>query len=143
MHEIGNHVALDGSVNLTITPEEKHETSYEHVAPLPHEGVAQLRPWLEARSDGEGAGHEGGLRIPASLQGAKMTKKTVYKQIKAPFQRAGLDTARAGGRTLRNTFEKGQLDNGARPDELKDVLGLALERSAADYKFTRIKGDPK
>lgn len=81
--------------------------------------------------------------FPANVDGGKMTKKTVYKQIRATFERAGMDTSRAGGRTLRNTFAKGQLDSGARPDELKDILGLALDRSAADYKFTRIKDDPK
>jgi integrase/recombinase XerD len=141
---VGNQVALDSSVDLTITPEEKHDTSHEHVTPLPREGVAELRPWLDERSRMvKELAMKGDFVFPADLEGAKMTKKTVYKQIKATFARAGLDTSRAGGRTLRNTFAKGQLDNGARPDELKDVLGLALERSAADYKFTRIKNDPK
>lgn len=144
VHEVGNQVALDGSVDLTITPEEKHDTSYEHVTPLPPEGVAELRPWLDERSRMvKELAMKGDFVFPADLEGAKMTKKTVYKQIKATFARAGLDTSRAGGRTLRNTFAKGQLDNGARPDELKNVLGLLLERSAADYKFTRIKDDPK
>jgi site-specific recombinase XerD len=72
-----------------------------------------------------------------------MTKKTVYKQIRATFERAGLDTSRAAGRTLRNTFATGKLDNRASPDELQDVLGLTLKRSAADYKFARIKDDSK
>ncbi len=53
-----------------------------------------------------------------------------------------MDLSRSGGRTLRNTFAKRQLDNGASPGELKDVLGLALERSAADYQFARVKPDP-
>ena len=81
--------------------------------------------------------------FPANVAGDKMTKKTVYMQIRSTFQRAGMDLSRAGGRTLRNTFAKRQLENGASPDELKDILGLALERSAADYKFTRINEDPK
>lgn len=144
VHEVGNQVALDGSVDLTITPEEKHDTSYEHVTPLPREGMAELRPWLDERARMvEQLALPGEFVFPANVEGGKMTKKTVYKQIRATFERAGLDMSRAGGRTLRNTFAKGQLDNGASPDELKDVLGLALERSAADYKFTRIKDDPK
>lgn len=144
VHEVGNQVALDGSIDLTITPVEKHDTSYEHIAPLPREGVAELRPWLDERKRMvTDLALPGNFVFPANVEGAKMTKKTVYKQIRATFERAGLDTSRAGGRTLRNTFAKGQLDSGARPDELKDVLGLALERSAADYKFTRIKDDPK
>lgn len=143
VHEVGHQVALDGSIELAITPEEKHDTSYEHTAPLPRDGVAELRPWLDERERmAVDLGLPGELVFPANVDGDKMTKKTVYKQIRATFERAGLDTFRAGGRTLRNTFAKGQLDNGARPDELKDVLGLALERSASDYRFTRIKDDP-
>lgn len=142
LHEVGSQVALDGSVELTITPEEKHDTSYEHITPLPKEGVAELVPWLEERRRMvTELSMKGDFVFPANLEGAKMTKKTVYKQIKATFANAGLDTNRAGGRTLRNTFAKAQLENGARPCELKDVLGLALERSASDYKFARIKDD--
>ena len=143
VHEVGQQLALDGSVDLTITPEEKHDTSYEHVTTLPLEGVHELRQWLAERAK---MVHEinlpGDFVFPANANGDKLTKKTVYVQIRKTFERAGLDTTRAGGRTLRNTFAKGQLDNGARLDELKDVLGLALERSAADYKLTRIKDDP-
>jgi len=144
VHEIGQQVALDGSVDLTITPEEKHDTSYEHVTTLPRQGVDELRPWLdERRRMVMELNLPGDFVFPANVDGKKLTKKTVYVQIRATFERAGLDTSRAGGRTLRNTFAKGQLDNGARPDDLKDVLGLALERSAADYKLTRVKDDPK
>ncbi len=64
-------------------------------------------------------------------------------QMRATFERAGMDLSRSGGRTLRNTFAKRQLDAGASPDELKDVLGLALERSAADYQLTRVRPDPE
>jgi len=144
VHEVGNQVALDGSIDLTITPEEKHDTSYEHIAPLPREGVAELRPWLAERERMvKELALPGEFVFPANIAGGKMTNKTVYKQIRKTFERAGLDTSRAGGRTLRNTFAKRQLEEGARPDELKDVLGLALERSAADYKLTRIEDDPK
>lgn len=85
----------------------------------------------------------GDFVFPANLTGARMTRKTVYVQMRATFERAGMDLSRSGGRTLRNTFARQQLDNGASADELKDVLGLALERSAADYKLTRITPDPE
>lgn len=139
IHEIGQQTAIDGSIELTITPEEKHDTSYEHTISLPCEGVAELRAWLEERKN---MGIPGEFAFPANLVGKKLTKKTVYMQIRATFERAGMDLARSGGRTLRNTFAKRQLDSGASPDDLKDVLGLALERSAADYKLTRVKPDP-
>jgi integrase/recombinase XerD len=133
---------LDCSVDLTITPKEKHDTSYEH-PPLPREGVGELQPWLgERESMVKELALPGLFVFLANVLGGKMPNKTVYIQIRATFERAGLDMSRAGGWTLCNTFAKRQLDNGASPDQLKDLLGLSLERSAADYKFTRAKDDP-
>lgn len=139
MPEVGRQAALDGSIVLSITPDEKHDTSHEHTVTLPREGVDELRPWLQER---EAMAIPGQFVFPANLTGARMTRKTVYVQMRATFERAGMDLARSGGRTLRNTFAKRQLDHGASADELKDVLGLALERSAADYQHTRVKPDP-
>jgi site-specific recombinase XerD len=137
--EVGRQIAIDGSIVLTITPDEKHDTSHEHQVTLPREGADELRHWLQER---EAMAIPGQFVFPANLTGTRMTRKTVYVQMRATFERAGMDLARSGGRTLRNTFGKRQLDNGASADELKDVLGLALERSAADYNFTRVKPDP-
>ena len=139
MSEIGRQQALDGAIVLTITPDEKHDTSHEHTITLPRDGADELLPWLAER---ETLAIPGQFVFPANAAGARMTRKTVYVQMRATFERAGMDLARSGGRTLRNTFAKQQLDNGASPDDLKDVLGLALERSAADYKLTRVKPDP-
>lgn len=137
--EIGRQALIDGSIALTITPEEKHDTSHEHTVTLPRQGADELLPWLQER---EAMAIPGQFVFPANLTGARMTRKTVYVQMRATFERAGMDLARSGGRTLRNTFARRQLDDGAKPDELKDALGLALERSAADYKLTRVKPDP-
>ena len=138
--EVGRQAAIDGSIVLTITPDEKHDTSHEHEVTLPREGAEELRAWLDER---ETMALPGEFVFPANLTGARMTRKTVYMQMRATFERAGMDLSRSGGRTLRNTFAKRQLDGGATPEELKDVLGLALERSAADYEFTRVKPDPE
>lgn len=138
--EVGRQAAIDGSIVLTITPDEKHDTSHEHEVTLPREGAEELRAWLDER---ETMALPGEFVFPANLTGARMTRKTVYMQMRATFERAGMDLSRSGGRTLRNTFAKRQLDQGATPEELKDVLGLALERSAADYEFTRVKPDPE
>ena len=138
--EVGRQASIDGALVLTITPEEKLDTSHEHEVALPREGADELRAWLDER---EAMAIPGELVFPANLTGARMTRKTVYMQMRATFERAGMDLSRSGGRTLRNTFAKRQLDQGASPDELKDVLGLALERSAADYKLTRVKPDPE
>lgn len=140
LDEVGRQPNLDGSIDLTITPDEKHETSYEHIAPLPLEGVAELEPWLKERERME---IPGDFVFPANVHGKKMIPKTVYMQVRATFERAGIELSRAGGRTLRNTFAQRKLAEGTSPDELKDALGLALERSAADYKFVRVKPDPE
>ena len=137
--EVGRQAAIDGSLALTITPDEKHDTSHEHTVTLPRDGVEELLSWLKER---ETMAIPGEFVFPANMAGNKMTRKTVYVQMRATFERAGMDLARSGGRTLRNTFARQQLDQGASADELKDVLGLALERSAADYKFTEVTPDP-
>ena len=138
--EVGRQPALDGSIVLTITPDEKHDTSHEHTVTLPRRGADELQAWLQER---EAMALPGDFVFPANLSGARLTRKTVYVQMRATFERAGMDLARSGGRTLRNTFAKHQLDAGASADELKDVLGLALERSAADYKLTKVRPDPQ
>ena len=138
--EVGRQAAIDGAIVLTITPDEKHDTSHEHEISLPREGADELLAWMQER---ETMAIPGQFVFPANLTGTRMTRKTVYMQMRATFERAGMDLSRSGGRTLRNTFARRQLDDGASPDELKDVLGLALERSAADYKLTRVKPDPE
>lgn len=104
--EVGHQVAIDGSIELTITPQEKHDTSYEHTITLPREAVDELRPWLDER---EKMKIPGAFVFPANLAGNKMTKKTVYMQIRSTFELAGMDLARSGGRSLRNSFEKRHL----------------------------------
>ncbi|QNA89051.1 site-specific integrase [Massilia sp. Dwa41.01b] len=137
--EVGRQAALDGSIMLAITPEEKHDTSHEHEVNLPRRGAEELRAWLAER---EAMAIPGQFVFPANLSGGRMTRKTVYMQMRATFERAGMDLARSGGRTLRNTFARQQLDKGTQPEELKDVLGLALARSVEDYKLTRVIPDP-
>lgn len=137
--EVGQQADLDGAIELAITPSEKHQTSHEHVATLPREGAVELQAWLRERA---AMGIPGDFVFPANAEGRKMIKKTVYMQVRATFERAGIDPSRAGGRTLRNTFAQRKLAEGATPDTLKDTLGLALERSAADYRFARVTPDP-
>jgi hypothetical protein len=64
-------------------------------------------------------------------------KATVYRQTRATFERAGIAVARAGGRTLRNSFAVQQLDQGMPRSELTTALGLALERSTEAYRYAR------
>jgi integrase/recombinase XerD len=133
--EIGRQADVEGGIVLSITPEHKHPTSYEHTTTLPKEGVAELTAWLKER---EALGIPGALVFPANLEGEPLHKATVYRQVKASFERAGLAVPRAGGRTLRNTFASQQLRQGTPQSELTTTLGLALERSAEAYKYARV-----
>jgi site-specific recombinase XerD len=75
------------------------------------------------------------------MEGESLHKATVYRQVKASFERAGLAVPRAGGRTLRNTFASQQLRQGTPQSELTTALGLALERSAEAYKYAKVNGE--
>jgi site-specific recombinase XerD len=133
--EVGRQADVEGGISLDITPEHKHRTSYEHTTTLPREGVAELSAWLKEREE---LGIPGTLVFPANLEGEPLHKATVYRQVKATFERAGIAVARAGGRTLRNTFASQKLREGIPQSELTTTLGLALERSAEAYKYAQI-----
>ena len=135
VEEIGRQADVEGAIVLNITPEHKHRTSYEHTTSLPKEGVAELTAWLKEREE---LNIPGALVFPANLEGEPLHKATVYRQVKATFERAGLAVSRAGGRTLRNTFASQQLRQGTPQSELTTVLGLALERSAEAYKYAKV-----
>jgi len=131
LDEIGRQADVDGAVELHITPEQKHPTSYEHNVMLPRAGVLELDAWLKERA---ALKIPGGLAFPANIAGEPLHKATVYRQVRATFQRAGIAVPRAGGRTLRNTFAARQLKGGMPQDELTVALGLALERSTDAYR---------
>lgn len=134
--EVGRQADVDGGIELAITPEAKHPTSYEHSVILPALGVAALFDWLKERAALE---IPGGLAFPANLDGEPLHKATVYRQVKATFQRAGIPVSHAGGRTLRNTFAFQQLRQGTPQDALTTALGLALERSTEAYRHARVR----
>jgi integrase/recombinase XerD len=137
--EVGRQADVDGAVELHITPEQKHPTSYEHKVMLPRAGVAELDAWLKERA---ALKIPGGLAFPANMAGEALHKATVYRQVRATFKRAGVAVPRAGGRTLRNTFASQQLKVGVPQDELTAALGLALERSLEPYRHARIAQGP-
>jgi site-specific recombinase XerD len=133
--EVGRQPDIEGGLELNITPEAKHRTSYEHTTTLPRAGVAELTAWLQERAELE---IPGGLVFPANLEGEPLHKATVYRQTRATFERAGIAVSRAGGRTLRNSFAVQQLEQGVSCGELTTALGLALERSTEAYRYARL-----
>nr|WP_314545767.1 site-specific integrase [uncultured Massilia sp.] len=134
--EVGRQADVDGGIELSITPEAKHPTSYEHTVTLPRVGVAELFAWLDER---DALNIPGNLAFPANMDGEPLHKATVYRQVRATFQRAGIPATHAGGRTLRNTFAFQQLQQGTPQDELTTALGLALERSTEAYRHARVR----
>jgi len=140
LDEIGRQADVEGAIELTITPEHKHPTSYEHKVRLGHAGVLELQAWLKERA---ALDIPGDLVFPANREGEPLHKATVYRQVRATFERAGIAVPRAGGRTLRNTFASQQLANGVPADALTTALGLALERSALAYRHARLSGAPE
>ncbi|MFT5642949.1 MAG: integrase/recombinase XerD [Janthinobacterium sp.] len=136
IEELGAQPDLDGALQLSITPEQKHNTSYEHATPLHRTAVPDVLAWLHERI---AMGIPGKLLFPANPAGERLDKATVYRQVRATFVRAGISIARSGGRTLRNTFAVQELKNGTTDDELTEHLGLALESSTKTYVIAGLK----
>lgn len=128
----------EGPIALRISPEGKHDTSHAHDTLLRGYGADALRTWLTERQQ---LGIPGPLVFPADATGKPMSKTTVYRQVQATFERAGIQIDRSGGRTLRNTFAVEELREGISTAEVKKHLGLALERSAEIYELAA--GRPK
>lgn len=128
--EISPTQDLDGSLKITIRPDDKHATSYEHVTFLRSELVSDVLAWLAERPM---IGIDGTFLFPSSKAGM-LNKSTVYAQVKRTFERAGIDIDRMGGRTLRNTFAVRDIHRGIDIEIVQKKLGLAEERSALAYK---------
>jgi site-specific recombinase XerD len=128
---------VEDAIVLRITPEGKHDTSHEHETILRAYGAHALRRWLVERTQLK---VEGDLVFPTNLAGEPLSRMTVYRQVKATFERAGIEVDRHGGRTLRNTFAVEELRDGGTRADLKKYLGLALERSTEIYELAETKG---
>jgi integrase/recombinase XerD len=129
-----------GPIRLQINPEGKHATSYEHDTVVYDYGADALRHWLVERLAEDAGGNRvlaGNLVFPGDHTGKPMSKVTLWRQVQATFIRAELDVNRAGGRTLRNTFAARELKNGRTKADVKEYLGLALERSAELYETAK------
>ncbi len=136
---IENHVlTIDGSVQLRITSNanSNHNANHEHTTFLSSLAVPEVMAWRDERQK---IGIPGLLLFPANLDGQSLDKATVYRQVQATFKRAGIDLVRTGGRTLRNTFAVQTLKNGSTNQELKDQLGLVLEKSVQTYALASSK----
>lgn len=134
--EIAREPEPDGSLLVSITPANKHATSYEHQTFLRPGAVEDVLDWLRERDTMQVTGD---LVFPANMMGGRLDQATVYRQVAATFRRAGITLPRSGGRTLRNTFATQELKNGLSAAELTKLLGLALERSSETYVIAGAK----
>jgi integrase/recombinase XerD len=75
----------------------------------------------------------GPLLFPATLNGGRLDKATVYRQVKATFARAGIEVSRQGGRTLRNTFAVRELKAGGGIELVGEFMGHRKRRSTEHY----------
>lgn len=102
----------------------------EHITVLGGPALAELLDWVHERMS---LPIEGDLLFPAGVEGRPLHNATVYRQVSATFDRAGLSPTHRGGRTLRNTYVVQRIRNGASSEELVAALGLSSSRYVGPY----------
>jgi integrase/recombinase XerD len=98
-------------VPVSISPASAGGTVRPHQTQLPPFAVPEVLAWLRER---RAIRIPGELLFPATLDGGRLNKATVYRQVKATFARAGIKPSHQGGRTLRNSFAARELKAGGR-----------------------------
>jgi integrase/recombinase XerD len=119
-----------GSAPIAISPATVGGTVRPHQTQLRPFAVADVMAWLKERNALE---IPGPLLFPATLNGGRLDKATVYRQVKATFARAGIDVSRQGGRTLRNTFAVRELKAGGGIELVGEFMGHRKRRSTEHY----------
>jgi len=119
-----------GSVPVTIWPTPGAEFSRQHVTMLRPFAVPEVVRWVAERA---AMPVRGKLLFPTTRTGGKVAAATLYRQVRATFAAAQISVNREGGRTLRNTFAKRELEAGTSLDELGEFLGLHERRSVERY----------
>ena len=128
--EVSPDIEIDGSLKVSLLPDDKHETSYRHETFIQPEFVSDVLSWIKERAM---VGVGGTLLFPGT-DGEKLDKSSVYTQVKKTFTRAEIAISRVGGRTLRNTFAIKEIQAGEQLGTLQKKLGLADQRSVFLYK---------
>ncbi len=119
-----------GCLPITVSPTSTGGTSRWHQTQLRPFAVAEVLKW---RAERVRLTIPGALLFPASLQGGLLDKATVYRQVKATFERAGIDIQRLGGRTLRNSFAVRELNQGASIELVGEFMGHRKRKSTEHY----------
>jgi site-specific recombinase XerD len=125
-----------GSVPITISPAAAGGTIRAHQTQLRPFAAAEILQWVQERRALKVLGR---LLFPATLDGGRLDKATVYRQVKATLSRAGIDVSRQGGRTLRNSFAVRELGAGESIELVGEFLGHRRRRSTELYVVTDSK----
>jgi integrase/recombinase XerD len=122
---------VTGSIPLSISPASAGGTVRAHQTQLRPFAVPEVEQWRIERAR---LAIPGPLLFPATRQGGKLARATVYRQVKATFTRAGIDAVHLGGRTLRNAFAVRELAATAGNVELVgEFLGHRKRRAIEPY----------
>lgn len=119
-----------GSVAVTVSPATTAGTGRWHQTQLRAFAVAEVLAW---RNERKALKIPGALLFPATLDGGTLDKATVYRQVKATFERAGVAVPRLGGRTLRNSFAVRELQQGASIELVGEFMGHRKRKSTEHY----------
>lgn len=123
-------VDATGCVPVTVSPASTAGTSRWHQTQLRAFAVHEVLNWKKERT---ALKIPGALLFPATLQGGVLDKATVYRQVKATFERAGISVQRLGGRTLRNSFAVRELTAGASIELVGEFMGHRKRKSTEQY----------
>jgi hypothetical protein len=132
----------DGSVPVTVWAPNvdgapaREGTGFTHVTMLRSFAVKEVVNWLAERDAKYPVGS--GRAFPAGVTEEQIDllvdKSTLYRHVKATLRAAGVDAARQGGRTLRNTYAREELARGTSIDTLREYLGLSKCDSIDAYR---------
>lgn len=130
--------AHDGSITIAFPPATPNGTG--HMTVLRPFAAKHVIPWIGERNARVIPGRVQ-LLFPATLTAnTVLHKATVYRRVKATFEKAGIDVERMGGRTLRNSFAVRELESGTSMDLVKQYMGHQELRSTERYLPPRSRG---
>lgn len=125
-------VDSSGSAPISISPASVDGTGRWHQSQLRPFAVQIVIDWVFERKQ---MNIPTNLLFPASLvHTKKLNSATVYRQVNATFERAGIKAYRQGGRTLRNTFAARELKSkNASLELVGEFLGHRKLKSTKKY----------
>lgn len=121
----------DGSLYIEVPTIGAGRRHRARVAPF---AAGILLEWLTQR---DASGLAGDLLFPAKTIGGALHPATVYRQVSAVLDAAGIDPElikRRGARTLRNTYAVRELQDGQPLELVGEYLGHRTDRSTQYYQ---------